>query len=93
MHDLIKHAHTFLRKQTSHKTDRQGGFYESGGLVTSSLKDYGYKPYFQANVAMYGYAVGSPDLPSQQMEVPEEKGHRRSTKDVNSLDFSTYCRK
>jgi hypothetical protein len=61
-------------------------------IQTSQLKDYGYKPFFQANVAMYGYAVGSPDLASQEME-KEEKGHRRSLVEINKLDYSSYLKK
>jgi len=79
-----------MRKQTAHDPSRSEGIYAKGGMIeTSSLKEYGYKPFFQANVAMYGYAVGSPDL--QQM-AHEEKGHRRSMADVNKLDYSCYVK-
>lgn len=94
MHDLHKHVHTFMPKKNAHDHSRSEGIYDKGGLVqTSQLKDYGYKPFFQANVAMYGYAVGSPDLPSQEMEPHEEKGHRRSMAEINKLDYSSYLKK
>jgi hypothetical protein len=83
-----------MRKQTAHDPSRSEGIYAKGGLIeTSHLKEYGYKPYFLANVAMYGYAVGSPDLHSQQMEPHEEKGHRRTLAEINKLDYSSYLKK